>query len=346
MIYAEPMSTENIKNQAEPLYSKTRVTNAGKRISKGIATAEDWEVMENWRTSHSYIINTFRISLSRNISETKKKKTVLAQRLKRLSTIVDKLTTGRAKDLASMHDLAGCRLIFDTIKDLNSYRKKIHKSRFKHKRVNGDRYNYINEPKPTGYRGIHDVFCYQVSSVKGQAYNGLLMEIQYRTNVQHAWATAVEISDLINKTRVKFDKGAEPKRERFFVLASEFLARRYEESKGALPELTDEAVIKELNKLEKDIHIVRSLKAVHKERTKVPTSKNIVLHFKEEKLEIKGFNSSPKAIEYRNRVESEHPQDDVVYVRGENSNQISNAFRNYFRNSEEFVRLIEVALDS
>ena len=339
------MNTKTIQRADYPLFSKTRVTNAGKKIAKGLQGNEDWAVMENWRNSHSYIINTFRTTLSRNIAESKKKTTVLAQRLKRLSTIVDKLKTGRAKDLATMNDLAGCRLIFGNIKDLNTFRKKLHKASFKHKRVNGDRYNYINEPKSTGYRGIHDVFCYDVNSQRGQVYNGLLIEIQYRTNVQHAWATAVEISDLINKTRVKFDKGAEPKRERFFVLASEYLARKYEDSKGFLPDISDDELIKELNKLENEIHIVRSLKAVHKVKAKVPNSKNIILHFNEDKLEAKGFNSSHKAIDYRNLVETQHPADDVVYVRGENSNQIANAFRNYFRNSEEFVRLIEVALD-
>ena len=340
------MNNKNIQQADLPLYSKNRVTNAGKKIAKGNDSNEDWLVMENWRNSHSYIINTFRTTLGRNIPATKKKKIILAQRLKRLSTIVDKLTTGRAKDLATMNDLAGCRLIFGSIKDLNLYRKKLHKASFKHRRINGDRYNYISEPKSTGYRGIHDVYSYDVNSQGGKIYNGLLIEIQYRTNVQHAWATAVEISDLINKTRVKFDKGAEPKRERFFVLASEYLARKYEDSKGFLPDIADNDLIKELNKLENQIHIVRSLKAVHKEQAKVPSSKNIVLHFKEERLEAKGFNSSRKAIDYRNLIETQYPADDVVYVRGEKSNQISNAFRNYFRNSEEFVRLIEIALDA
>lgn len=327
-----------------PSYSKNRVTNAGKRIAKHIATDEDWLVMENWRNSHSYIINTFRTTLDRNIPFRKKNKIILAQRLKRLSTIVDKLTTNRAKDLATMNDLAGCRLIFQNLSDLNAYRNKLQKARFKHQRVNENKYNYIVEPKSTGYRGIHDVFCYNVNSQGGKIYNGLLIEIQYRTYVQHAWATAVEISDLINKTRVKFDVGTEPKRERFFLLASELLARHYEDSSSHIPELPDENLVSELNELENEIHIIRSLKAVHKVRAKVPNRKNIVLHFKEDKLEATGFNSSAKAINYRNTVESEHPNDDVVYVRGENSYQIANAFRNYFRNSEEFVTLIEKAM--
>ena len=166
---------------------------AGKKIAKGNDSNEDWLVMENWRNSHSYIINTFRTTLGRNIPATKKKKIILAQRLKRLSTIVDKLTTGRAKDLATMNDLAGCRLIFGSIKDLNLYRKKLHKASFKHRRINGDRYNYISEPKSTGYRGIHDVYSYDVNSQGGKIYNGLLIEIQYRTNVQHAWANKSEV---------------------------------------------------------------------------------------------------------------------------------------------------------
>jgi putative GTP pyrophosphokinase len=328
---------------AIPQFSANRATKAGNRISKNKPLPDDWVVFENFRNSHSYILNTFRPTLINHISN--KKSTVFAQRLKRKNTIIDKLKSGRAKDYGKMHDLAGCRLVFKSIVELEKYRRKLHGARFKHIRTNGDKYNYITSPKDTGYRGIHDVYSYQVTSEGGKKYNGLLIEIQYRTVVQHAWATAVEISDLLNKSRVKFESGTDPQRERFFILASELLARHFEQLKGPLPQMTLQDIKNEITALEAELHIVDGLKKIHKEKVELPTSKNIVLHFAEDKLKAKGFRSSTLALEYRNELEATHPNDDVVYVRGNNSNHIKSAFRNYFRDSKEFVSNFEEALN-
>lgn len=323
-------------------HSNTQVKSAGDRISKETASNADWAVLEEFRNSHAYVLNTFRPTLTRHISN--RRNTIFVQRLKRKSTIIDKLLTGRAKDLSTMHDLAGCRLIFDSVSNLEKYRNKLHSSRFKHQRIHNDKYDYIKSPKKTGYRGIHDVYKYKVLSTGGSRYNGLFIEIQYRTRIQHAWATAVEISDFINKTRVKFDRGASPKRERFFVLASEYLARTYEDLAGPAPEISTADLMKELKKLEHELGVVQGLMALHEERVEMPNSMNVVLHFHKNSLGAKGFRSASQAITFRDEIERIHPDDDVVYVRGKNSSEIRTAFRNYFRNSKEFVRLIEPAV--
>jgi putative GTP pyrophosphokinase len=86
-----------------------------------------------------------------------------------------------------MDDVAGCRLIFPDIPALYAFREALHKARFQHERKNGiDKYDYIKNPKETGYRGIHDIYEYDVRSDTGQASKGLLLELQYRTRVQHA----------------------------------------------------------------------------------------------------------------------------------------------------------------
>lgn len=322
-----------------PVYTKTHITKTGKRLANEVETPEDLMVLENWRASHAYILKTFRTSLSRNIKQGEPKLD-LATRLKRKNTIVDKLRTGRSKDLATMHDLAGCRLIFKTIDDLNRYRNRLHKSKFKHVRIGADKYNYIDTPKKTGYRGVHDVFRYFVKSAGGEKFNGLLMEIQYRTQVQHAWATAVEINDLINQTRIKFDSGVDLNKERFFVLASEYLARQHEGCSGALSDMTNEEIAKEIRVLEGETHIMQSLEAAHAKKVTLPKNKNIVLQFSRQKLTPWGFRSSSKALAKRAELEQDYPNDDVVYVRGENSKHIASAFRNYFKDASHFVELM------
>ena len=52
--------------------------------------------------------------------------------------------------------------------------------------------DYINHPREdTGYRGIHLIYRYR-SDRKKRAWNGRKIEVQLRTKLQHAWATAVE----------------------------------------------------------------------------------------------------------------------------------------------------------
>ncbi|MEO6697058.1 MAG: RelA/SpoT domain-containing protein [Gammaproteobacteria bacterium] len=129
----------------------------------------------------------------------------MAQRHKRKRTIFDKLRRFPSMQLSRMDDIAGCRIIFNNTNDLYSFRDKFHKARFNHKRRNdADKYDYIKFPKSTGYRGIHDVYEYDVNSEAGRSYAGLFVELQYRTTVQHAWATAVEVIGFITQSQPKF----------------------------------------------------------------------------------------------------------------------------------------------
>jgi putative GTP pyrophosphokinase len=74
-------------------------------------------------------------------------------------------------DLVRMDDVAGCRVIFPDIKSLYTFREGLHKARFKHKLRNDlDKWDYIKHPKATGYRGVHDVFEYDVNSEYGAKY--------------------------------------------------------------------------------------------------------------------------------------------------------------------------------
>jgi hypothetical protein len=71
-----------------PKFSKNRVNKAGYAIGLGNPSPEDIEVMENWRASHAYILNTFQATLrnrSRNLPA------AVGTRLKRRATIENKV---------------------------------------------------------------------------------------------------------------------------------------------------------------------------------------------------------------------------------------------------------------
>lgn len=314
------------------------IRRAGEAIAAGASTQRDEEVVQEWRDCHAYVLNTFQNTLRRWIRDPQY---VLVQRLKRLSTVRDKLATGRSKDVASMHDLAGCRIIFPNVAHLHKYRDEFHKgTRSAHKYVSAGKFDYLTSPKETGYRGMHDVFKYHVTREPGDAWNGLRVEIQYRTQAQHAWATAVEISDLIDGERVKFDRGANIGRERLFALASEYIARNAEGMRGPLPALTDSEVSEEMRTLEGRIGVLGRLRALGARQIEVPNKKNLVLWFSDNELQVLSFNSAKQAMNKRNLIELESPEADVVYIRAEKPNEVASAFRNYFRDARGFLDLL------
>lgn len=325
-------------------YSRGAVTRAGQALASNVGSDLDREIVNNWRNSHAYILNTFQANLRDYMRRHDSMNITFAQRLKRLNTILDKLATGRARNLATMHDLAGCRLIFDSIDDIQQFRASFHKTRAKHARNDDDRYDYIAHPKPTGYRGIHEVYKYASQSAGGKLYSGLKIEVQYRTRTQHAWATAVEISDLLDGARIKFDQNANPRRERLFVLASEYLARTRENSLGACPDISDEELCFEMKQLEQELGVIHTLDMARRSTTEIPQKKHVVLHFHNGELSAKGFSSGPRAMAYRDIIEIEHPSDDVVYVAAQSTSAIADAFRNYFRDAEDFVESVKPAI--
>lgn len=337
--HARPQRSENewMSFTKPGTHTKGEIRRAGEAIAKGVASRADEQVLQEWRDCHAYVLNTFQQTLRRWI---RNRPYVLVQRLKRLNTVKDKLRTGRATDVATMNDLAGCRLIFPSVPELISYRDEFHsKSRAEHHYLSGGKFNYLGSPKATGYRGMHDVFRYNVQEPPGEAWNGLRVEIQYRTQAQHAWATAVEISDLIDGERVKFDRGANVERERLFVLASEYIARNAENMKGALPELSDAQVLNELVGLEHKIGVFGRLRALSAGAPVIPKSKNLVLCFSDS-LEIIPFRSGRQALARRNQIELDSPDLDVVYIRAEKPHEVAGAFRNYFRDAQGFLDLL------
>ena len=56
------------------------------------------------------------------------------------------------------------------------------------------------------------------------------MELQYRTQAQHAWATALEVVSRVTENQPKFDRGDERYME-FFRLASEIIARAHDHTR-------------------------------------------------------------------------------------------------------------------
>jgi ppGpp synthetase/RelA/SpoT-type nucleotidyltranferase len=321
--------------------SKTRVNRAGDRVRTGVASAEDLEVIEEWRAAHRAVLNTFQAILRIRAKGAGVK---VAQRHKRKRTIFDKLERLPSMSLSRMDDVAGCRLIFKRPKDLYAFRDKFHRARFNHKRRNADdpnKYDYIKNPKETGYRGVHDVYEYDVNSNVGKVLTGLYIEVQYRTLVQHAWATAVEVIGFITESQPKFQKG-DKRFEHAMALASEILARAHEDGRGPFPDIPDHELVDAFLASENDIALLETLRSLNAADKTVSAKRNAILIFSEGRpLEVKSYRDATEALRNLFLLEKEMPDQDIVLVRADTSDEIRLAFKNYFSDARDFIQLIE-----
>lgn len=176
-----------MKRRADCRYSGSAVRRAGKilrepDLSSGSAVdAFFWalEVMNDWRAAHSYALNSAQMGLRSRLATVGVEGSV-SQRLKRRWSIVGKLRREPTMQLNTMQDIAGCRAVVPDLESAYAVLEQWHKTARKGsiRRV----YDYIESPRSTGYRAIHIV----------AEYDDLPVEVQIRTETQHAWAVAVE----------------------------------------------------------------------------------------------------------------------------------------------------------
>ncbi|MDY6856663.1 MAG: RelA/SpoT domain-containing protein [Thermodesulfobacteriota bacterium] len=178
---------------AVPEESKKQINKAGAILTLiNPSQAElSWAVglADRWRACHAYPINTFQATLRTKL-RAYGGDPIAAQRLKRMPTIIDKLKRYPNMKLTTMQDIGGVRAILNSVRDVyrlsGEYRDSI---RFPHELV--DQKDYLQNPRDEdGYRSIHLIYRYRNSQAKD--YNGLRIELQIRTRLQHTWATAVE----------------------------------------------------------------------------------------------------------------------------------------------------------
>ncbi len=329
--------------------SKGRVTRAGAAVRENRDSDDDIAVIDAWRAAHRPVLNTFNVMLRRRAKNFPGAK--VGVRHKRRRTIFNKLSRYPDMQLARMDDIAGCRVIFDTIEDLHNFRRELHAARFDHKRRNDvDKYDYIKTPKSTGYRGIHDIYEYDARPGRvGQASSsskGLYVEIQYRTFVQHAWATAVEVIGNITQSQPKFQQG-DSRYERAMLLASEILARTQESSNSYLPDLADADLIEEFTDLDQELGLLRTLRNLNAVEKDISSKRNVILIFDDDdNLEIKSFRYATDAIAALFELERENPDKDIVLVRADTAEDVKTAFRNYFSDARAFVQLVTMGCEN
>lgn len=223
-----PCPLEDLAGYVVPRYSKSQVVAAGKVIASknpypGDRSAQDemaaaFRLAHDWRGAHIRPMRLVRNELSR-MARALESEAIVAARLKRMQSIRKKMQR-RPMTLFQMQDIAGARAIVSEMRQvdglLDFYRSG--KSKFEVQRE----WDYISDPKEGGYRSCHlRLIC--KSETVDEAYEHMAVEVQVRTELQHAWATAVEAVGLVNRQELKSGDG-DPKWLRLFELMASEIA--------------------------------------------------------------------------------------------------------------------------
>lgn len=261
-----------------------------------------------------------------------------------------------------MQDIGGCRAVVSTIEDVERlaqlFTKGVAKNpRGRHKLVGAPK-DYIRSPKPDGYRGIHYTFRYESTAMGNRPYNGHRVEIQLRTQLQHAWATAVETVDTLTGQNLKFSLNShigDPDWKRFFALMGSSIARR--EGRAPVPDtpLEPEALHRELAVVAARIDAVNILQGftevvrVHVDEV-VPDASDylLVLNAKDRTVNILVFGADEVGEAEKEYIRLEKLNDSdvqVVQVSVEDISALRKAFPNYYLDTRSFLDAVKFAIE-
>ena len=311
------------------------------------------DLANRWRACHAYPINTFQATLRTNLL-TYKGNPIVAQRLKRMPTVIDKLKRHKHMKLTTMQDIGGVRGIVDDMQDLNKIVKKyVENKNFPHELI--EMYNYVDHPRDQdGYRSVHLVYKYQNS--KKPEYNGLRVEMQLRTKLQHIWATAVETVGVFLKQSLKTRQGDEDWLSFFALVSSAFALNEGTAPLDRFSHLDYNKTCSEIAKTEKELGILAQLENFSYVVETVGDQKAHSYHLivndnTSKRVSITSFDRSSQQRALAEFAEKEKTVDensenvDITLVSAGKIDTLRKAYPNLFLDLTEFIYQLHLIID-
>jgi len=337
-----------------PQFSRGRVDAAGYALVHEplLQSTHDeaLSVINNWRSCHAYPLQVLKMVLWQR-AKSIDVNALIAQRLKRLTSIHAKLERFKHMQLSQMQDIGGCRTVVGTTRHVEQLVSLYERSSSKHLRI--EQYDYIKTPKADGYRGVHLVYKYRTTSKKRLIYNGLRIEIQIRSRLQHAWATAVETASTFTGQALKSNVGTVDWK-RFFALMGSAIALR--ENQPGVPGITTDkdALIREIWTLSHELKVETVLerwgRAVHyvSQHTADAYAFLLQLDPQASTIRVTGFRRDQlgRASEQYLIAEKEaaqKPGSQAVLVSVKSVQSLKSAYPNYYLDSRHFLEAMRIA---
>lgn len=310
-----------------------------------------YAIIQNWRASHAMPLLTCRMLLNSRARKVEKG-ALIAQRMKRFASVMDKLSREQKMPLSQMQDLGGCRAILSSVDAVYELFRRYGRGPMLFDDIGSLRaVDYIAAPKNDGYRGIHIISRYRPTKAHLLPWQGQRIEIQLRSKLQHAFSTAVETVTTFTRHPLKFGGGPKNWR-RFFALMGSAMAIR--EGTEPVPETPSERVklVRELRELARELRVRQRLKAWADALTAVPKTNTrnflwllLVLDIKAERLTVTGFQDKTKADELLAQLERDK-NIDAVLVWVPSAADLKAAYPNYYADTGQFIAALDAALRS
>lgn len=330
-----------------PNFTRGQINRAGAVLIDPDATPQEKATalasINHWRACHAYPINTFQATLRGRVNRVSTN-ALVATRLKRLPSILKKLEINRGMQLARMQDVGGLRAVVESVAHVRKLHQIYCDGSLAHDLV--DTNDYIATPKESGYRSLHLIYKYKNSGAT--LYEGLSLELQLRTKLQHAWATAVEtIGSFLNQA-LKSSEGSAEWLDYFKIVSSAFALME----KCPVAERHAKMAPKEIFQLATDIGkrlgVKQKLDAFAVAANAISSSNAsgnyhlIVLDAIERTVSLSSFgkrrlDEANAAYAEAERKASEHPEMQTVLVTTSSVEALRRAFPNYFLDTKQFL---------
>lgn len=329
-------------------YSKSQITKAGKVLLSSKSTEERnsaLELINEWRTDHLFPLNVMRNSLVKLLKKNNISIHLVSHRLKRLSSIEYKLDLNENMGLGGMQDIGGFRAVVNDTKNLFELKKLLESNKQIHelKKIT----DYIEAPKSSGYRSIH--FIYENKS-DNEIYNGLQLELQIRTKLQHNWATAVETTGILTKTSLKSSKGPDEWLDFYKVVSSLFAIKEKLPVLELNKNLTMEELMVLCYKMTTKLNVIEILSGLRISARQIEISKYagdyylININVKKKTVQIKSYLNTDYEVATEDylRLEKEIKENEsaVVLVSASSIKSLREAYPSYFLDTSEFINAL------
>jgi len=331
-------------------YSKTKVDQAGEVLKNKASAANEistaLDILSSWRVYHAKPLDTF-AKVLRQRTQKISSHAIVAQRLKRTPSILLKLSNHKTMRLSAMQDIGGLRAVLETTEDVYKLLDLYRKSKSKHSLFSLD--DYIEIPKKDGYRSIHIVY-------KLAKAPNLFLEIQIRSQLQHIWATGVEVFGTLQNSSFKSGHGSKRWLDFFSLLSSIFAMKENRPPLKIHSEISQIDLVARVKKEIQELEVIENLSvytAVYKKISKsIPRGRTghyslIILNSRENtiSLETYGVSQFEAAAQAYLDLERKHFEDkqiNVVLVNTGDIKKLELSYPNYFMDTKTLVQKLSL----
>jgi ppGpp synthetase/RelA/SpoT-type nucleotidyltranferase len=332
------------------MITKEKINQVGKYLivkNNIISEVEANDVLKNFRLIHQHPMILFRHTIERKLKKHDITTALVSQRLKRIPSIIKKLKIQKNMNLSRMQDIGGLRIVVKTIKEVNLIRKELKKterhSNFKFTFANEK--NYITNPPKSGYRSIHMVYKYDKDIDLNKQCR---VEIQIRTQLQHYWATAVEVTGTYRNESLKQGDGDEKYLNIFKKISKLFISIETKK--------IDYEFIKEVKQDIEKIELLKKLQSFnivsrHLESNDKEEYVLLKMNFKKEQIEIAQYSRAKFEQANKDYLKMEmkyfaNSTVEIVLISIQDIKKLKQYYPNYFMDTTEFIKNINALFKS